>query len=434
MRKFTETEKKVLSIFRNTAHYSSIHFSQMWVAKTCQVTRQTINQIIKKFSQLGLIEKTYRHMKTNIYKVSKFIKAPTPEIKKILLNICFFWVGELMSRPMQPPYKQGLAENPTQTIYSNMTYTYNNFYLEDMYISSNSINGRQTGKKFNKEDFVQPIVKKLKGLTWEQKFKLSVFPINALRHAESHGGPEPRYEWFKYLCEDYCKKKNLRADWRTYYKLCDIFKIKPEVVAVKVSKKTQKEEKMKIDLGSNRPKYTTKMVIGNEETGRTHPVVVFMKSYEQMQNYPFNFVISKQKYWQLGVVNMVTPSFITFCGGDLINNSAPNLHPDNVLFSLDRLAWSERFCDLILKFGLDPAKEFLIICIDAILNEQRNFLNSRKPKTVRLTPVEVLGHQNNINNFLKSENYVYLSSLIGELQMKNYMDELILNWTNLVHW
>lgn len=450
LKSLSDGERKVLSIFRNMGNYKRIYFRQTWLAQAANLSRGRVNVIIKKFSDLGLIAKKYRHMNTSNYRVSDFLLNPSPAIKKILLLICIFSSEMLMSRPFRPPFnisyrkeqsiidiqistKNRITHTKLETI-KNKSDTLNS--RVNIYINPSIINGRCTKEKmlsFKKEDFIHPIISSslsYLNLSWDQKFKLSIFPATVLNYAFTRlkYGPSNKnsYNWFKFFCEEYCKEKKLKPDFRFYYQLVDVY-----------GTDTPKKERVEMKSISQPVAYSYKLPAGYLAVRKENPLYVFDKQYRFMLDQGANSPIPPHCLWEMGVAKFVKNSFYGYLG-------QTNMCPDLVLAHIDSLIGDSSYQDIVNAFGLEVAKKFIELCIESVLEEQRYTLNEMKmscygknklslPDSTQLVLNEhILLRTKNVDEFLRSDSYEYISQLVGEETMKSYIYLMVQNWMQIM--
>lgn len=427
LRSLSPGARKILSIFRNMGTYKKLYFRQTWLAEATGLCRAQVNRIIKKLDEMGLIAKKYRHMNTSNYRVSDFLINPPAKLKKLLTLICIFSVGMLKSQTCKPSVNKHVTHTLRKILGSNSNTKFNNY----IYIKY-SINGRSTAhsmSQFNKEDFIPPIVSSLKflDLTWDQKFKLASFPTNALSHAFTRlkygNGTQNSYAWFKYLCEEYCLQQNIKPNWRLYYQLQEVYGTTSE----------KKEEKPAVKMiVAPRVTYSYKLPESYLSLRTENPIYIFNKQYRFMLT-QVNSVIPQHALWELGVANFVRASFFGY-----LNDKNPA--PDSVLAHIDSLVDSVTYREIVNEFGLAVAKKFIELCLDSVFEEQRYALNRLKVshygkikeiKKVDLTE-HVMYRTKNLDEFLRSDSYVYLSQVVGEDLMKKYVYDMLSNWMKIM--
>ena len=442
-------ERRVLSLFRNMGNKPRLYFRQTWIAKMTKLSRGTVNTIIKKFCEFGLIAKKYRHMDTSNYRVSDFLLYPNPVIKKILLLICIFSVQMLQSRPIFPPFKNTDCNNESisdmqKTGKRDLTHNKENTIRRksdsitskvNIYINPSIINGRSTVNSFNKEDFIPPLVNSLHtlNLTWDQKFRLAPFPHKALDYAyqllKYSNGAKNSYAWFKYFCEQYCIEKDIKPNFRLYYQLKDVYG------------EPQKEEKAEVKQVAPIPKvaYSYKLPMDYLALKQESPLYVFSRMYRQYLNGQKIPWISDEANLKMGVANMVEFSFYGYCGAKDTNfTGIKSIAPDAVLAHLDSLIESSQYTALVAEFGLDAAALFLQMCFDGIIAEQEKVISRYGvwQTDYSSTPIvftqQILYRTQNVDEFMKSDNYSYLAEIMGDDVLKSFIYIIVQNWMKII--
>jgi len=431
LNELADGSRNVLSIFISFGRSCKrIHFFQAYLAKRCNLSLRQVNRIIKKFEQDGLIAKKYNHMRNSYYRVTDLLLTPAKKLLKVLIATCFFAFGILLSKPMSPPFsfKPDVTEIRRKTIRSNI-----NHKLSNHLFLNNSINSRCRMSEFKKEDFIPEIVQSLKGLnlTWDQKFKLSAYPFKALSYAFNQFrysstniyGTKNNYSWFKYLCEEYCTKEKISPNWRLYYQLVDVY-----------GTEEPKKEKVEMkELPVARQAYSYKLSADYVALGKYNPLDVFIKKISDYKNAAPCSWINPQDLYQMSVVNMVNRSFLGYCEYN-------NITPDSVLSRLDSLIDSEHFIELLQIHGPEDAGRFIIICLDAIIADQearlRDIQNKLHYRRIPEQPVKfddkIIYITRNVDEFIRSDSYKYISDVIGELVFRQKVYTLIENWIKIV--
>lgn len=452
LRALSTGERKILSIFKNMGNYKNLYFKQSWLAEASGLSRGRVNTIIKKLTDYGLIAKRYRHMNTSTYKVSSFLTNPTPLIKKILMLICPIYMGLLISRPFYPPFghqnkhrafisdMQSLPENGiTHTNNKTIKNSTNNSnsYINN-YINPSIINGRYNAKSIlydKKEDFIPEIIKtslKFLNLSWDQKFKLSTFPEKVLSYAfnQIKYGPPFRtsYNWFKYFCEEYCKKYHIKPNLRIYYQLREVFQIEPQ----------KKEELKTMVLVNPRIYYTPKTNTEFYKLKDLNPVCVFIKQYIEMVSHPSSFFVfmSKESCWEIGVAKMVRQAFMGYLSESDLPLKGQYLYPDLVAAKISQLISCPEFKDMQEKFGDETCAKFIELCFEAVENEQSLIVKmierSIKHSASPYSQDKLLYRTMKLDQFISSADFSYLSNFIGEKNLKQYLYEILNKWMRII--
>lgn len=444
LNKLSVQERRGLSILLQLSSNISIYPSQNYIGSRAGMCRKTVNEAIASLCEKGLIAKLFRWNKTCIYRISDFITNPTKEWRAALMAISVFWCGNLVSYPQKPLavdtvtriyYKQKSISLKKdfilQSCLLNSIYILNmNMYLnnihEQKYISE--VKRKRNMERINVEDFIQEFIKNKKeyNFTLEQEILLSSYPISALEHGFSNLNGKKDFPLLIFLCNGYCKDRKIKPNWRQYYQLCEAAGIDLENRT-----KTQKDDG-KIGSDSHRERYSKKRSSNFLELAYMNPAEIFLKQCKEMSKYEFNRIISPETWWQMGVINMVGPAFIGFCGGDLITNHAPKMHPDEILYKLDSLVRSDTFHHIQTELGHKLGNDFLLICLESVLSEQTSCRNSKYKNVAQKE--KALMHQSNLSEFLTSTRYTILSDLVGTVILKNYVLQIVSNWTKVVEW
>lgn len=209
--------------------YPVIWVKQSTMAEHLGISRQYVNKLLRAFEELGLITTNYRHMHSSLYKISSYFKNPfirsrlshiLPSLKSlsiILLTQCF----------------QGLLSNNNYN-----TYTQLKSNRSTVVISPNRKVGRQVSQKpildqvanaiYDKSPISIAIreIKVVKLTKWGQ-IKLSAFPEEAIKHAESKMEYFPKardpFNLFFKICLEYCKEEQINPNWQLVSKLSSMF-------------------------------------------------------------------------------------------------------------------------------------------------------------------------------------------------------------------
>jgi len=427
-----EGSRNVLSIFISFSRSCKrIHFYQAYLARRCKLSLRQVNRIIKKFEQDGLIVKKYNHMRNSYYRVTDMLIKPAKKLLKVLMATCFFAFNVLLSHPLRPPFnsKPDVIEIRKKTIRSSISNKLSNYLF-----LNNSINSRCRMSEFKKEDFIPEIVQSLKGLnlTWEQKFKLSAYPFKALSYAFNQFrysstniyGTRNNYSWFKYLCEDYCKREKLNPNWRLYYQLVDVY-----------GTEEPKKEKVEMkELTVARQAYSYKLSPNYLALSRYNPLNVFAKQFRTYKSTPLCSWINHEDLYQLSVVNLVNRSFLGYCD----NN---DIAPDEMLSRLDSLIDSQEFIELLHTFGAEDMAKFIMICLDAVIADQEYRITQIKNKlsyrglqlddTLKFDE-RIIYRTRNVDEFIRSESFEYIASLLGEHLFKTKIYKIVENWIRIM--
>ena len=458
LKKLSVQERRGLSILLQLSSNISIYPSQNYIGSRAGMCRKTVNEAIASLCEKGLIAKLFRWNKTCIYRISDFITNPTKEWRAALMAISVFWCGNLVSYPQKPLavdtvtriyYKQkSISLKKDFKILPNCLKTYFYKYLfnfiESIYLDSNFYssllnficeynNNYNYGKRVNMEkliieDYIHQIIKNHKefNFTLEQEIILSSYTIGALQYAFANLKGKTDFALLRYLCDEYCKEKNIKPNWRQYYQLCEVAGIDTE--------NRKKPQKGDGELGSEskRNVYTPQRSSSFLELAYMNPAEVFLKQCKEMGTYEFNWMITKEIWWQMGVVNMVGPAFIGYCGSNLMTNYASKMHPDEILYKIDSLVRSDAFHQIQTILGSELTKSFLIICLDAVLAEQQMSKQTKFKNPV--TKEAVILHQSNLTDFLHGQNYEYISEIVGHEILRDYILQIVSNWTKVVEW
>jgi hypothetical protein len=438
LKKLTIVQKRALRHILWLRNKNSIYFSQDWLANKVGCSRKTINETIRELCDLGLIAKFFRMMQTCLYRITDYILNPNDMWKKALLGILIFSVNNLFSISGNFRYVERVTQynNKKSLCNSNHSFIYSLLVINSHKQKSSNYSSRhreiKKGDKmeeFKKEEFISDIVKSVTNfeMDLEQQFRLSSIPDAALNYAYSNMKSDSDFNSFWRVAFDYCNAHGMKINWRKYYQVCEAFAVKRS--RPKYDEGNGRPQKEGSDSVSRYKQYINQLSPNYLELASKNPIEVFNKQYREMLAYEFNWINTEKSWWQMGMINMVAPSFIGYCGGDLVKNCAPKLHPDEVLYKLDLLTRSDVFKSIVDEFGSDVARKFIVICFDSVLSEQ----NNAKPAPYRIyNKDKISAHQANLSEFLASDQYEYMSSLLGKATLNKYVLEMVSNWIRLV--
>lgn len=193
--------------------HKSVFPSQTTLANMCGVTRETINRWLKVLVELGFIDKSYRHLKTCIYKFREWY-----DNKKLRLFFLRFLKSiPNVTRPLifvalLPPLSSQLAANVTHSIRYNYNYPCSSLQSS----TNRSIAERST--RSDKDEILNKLVKRY-GLNQIERDKLDTFPIQAL--TKLNKVPYRIRKVFTFMFQTLqreTKKLKLKQLWVPFYK------------------------------------------------------------------------------------------------------------------------------------------------------------------------------------------------------------------------
>lgn len=192
-----KTEVKILNIiFKLASKYKKVHIAQSTIAQWLNMTRQQINRVIKKLTNLGIISKIHRTYDSCIYLVADFFKKPNikEQLKTIIPNIVHlcFSIGQLICPPLRRKKMEEKFQRTTRHTDENGrivrrpgsyrepgTYgaPYHKPWRENQYQYTNKRSGfKHITDVFKKEETNCPIVKAFKDHQQPEKVTIPEVP------------------------------------------------------------------------------------------------------------------------------------------------------------------------------------------------------------------------------------------------------------------
>lgn len=209
--------------------YKTVCISQCALAAHIEVHRQHVNALLKRFSELGLIEKIYRHRKTSIYKMSSLFKIFSTKIYQT------FWsLRGVAIKALQKLWRQ----DRTPRLVSLYKYPVDIVNLHEK-------EGRPKRKRMEKleiSETLREVTKTLNLTKWGQ-IKLICFPDEVLRHGLDNykkfarNSPKP-FEWFFMHCKTHCEGNEIPISWQDYYDLVDVYHMPKNAPMIRKEKKS----------------------------------------------------------------------------------------------------------------------------------------------------------------------------------------------------
>ena len=229
----------VIAVFSRS--YKHVACSQSYIAFRCKITRQYVNKILKDLKEWGIINSTYRHMNTCIYKLSSYFDNPHVRSSLAHLIAGFMPLASLLS-PSGIPLK---FRKLTQYIYNEVIkkkvnnkcrlpvgwIRYKNWWWGN---KNENFLQRCGEKMYGAENPISMAIRDIKefNLARRGQVKLSVFPDHIIqearkKYAEFKNIRDPFAAFYK-ICIDECDYLNIKPDWENYYRLVNLYHIRPD--------------------------------------------------------------------------------------------------------------------------------------------------------------------------------------------------------------
>lgn len=234
----TPAQHGVLSqLFYLDGKYEVIYVRQDTIASILGVSRQYVNQIIGMLCNVGIIQKTYRHMTSCIYRVSSFFK--TRQVKHRLAHIFHVFRLQLLTLFTKhrkcSSIKKGekyLGGEGHCKIRSSLERIMNSLTAPDSFENPFS-------------PYLEDIAPALK-LTVAGKTRMAAFPDEALRFAvqcfeRSRNKLRGDYgRWLWSCANNYCKLNDIKPDWKWSNRLAYHHNVEAEASLTDISLPTVK--------------------------------------------------------------------------------------------------------------------------------------------------------------------------------------------------
>ena len=228
----TKAEKAVLNHYLALSNtFQDIYFAQSTIGKKTGYSRKSINKILKRLRELGLLDYNYKHMNTCDYKVSSWFnnKEIRDKLKVLFSSLHYLpliWIiaSQASTQHLFSQYKYIYKENISYKENRHEIFEFNNFHKInfeqkrenlDMSAFEQAIDSvlnesHNTPKHISS---LQPILK----LTDYGTRYLECFPLEALQFAatrtlvkrELTGNP---WSYFNKLLQIYCQERNFEPD------------------------------------------------------------------------------------------------------------------------------------------------------------------------------------------------------------------------------
>lgn len=220
---------------RRLNRYNFFWASQSYLAKQLGVTREQINRIFKRLTELGLITKIYRHMDTCLVRISSwFFKT---EVRAILApffsNLSYFSLLFLTTPNLA--FNHQIDRNVTQALFINYKSNIGIDYGTNTRARARTEISNGNSMSNNEESFNRLITPELKqltdsiGLTKTGQAKLLAFPSEAHKHAlKNIGMITSAMKPFDYLCailNKWCQKNNRKPEYAHVFLIMQTYRL-----------------------------------------------------------------------------------------------------------------------------------------------------------------------------------------------------------------
>lgn len=279
-------------------YHGNVTISQKRLADETGRSIRQVNRFIAKITELGIISKNYRHMRTNQYRIADFFL--NLEMRKRLKYLF----------PALKFFALWMLTGCTDVLgYFNRPVNVNTWYLYNSYISSE--------REAKSEVMMTPGIKEAKkilNLSESGVAKLAIFPERALAHAVYCLKKNPDVEdGFRYLfavCKKYCADRDLLVPGLTdfiyqnqdpVYEKKSVEQEKPDMVSslsgIPVAQKPRSEKKHVPERGRSQmyPLYKVDPRFKEEKTQQDHDndyEKIELSLYEKRKN------VSSAMLWQ----------------------------------------------------------------------------------------------------------------------------------------
>lgn len=231
---FEQYSGSMIKILKQLFYYSRrnhiFRISQQWLATTCGITREWANKLLAQLETEGIIKMWFRFKEKSYYRISSFFTD------KVIASIAYLWRGFSLNLLVSKP-----APDAAQCNSSHLLYNVN--YINNQLTSSTSLSRSEKDARARKdltgltgfiqkerekmvEEKILPISNNLKSirLTNWGEIRLSCYPDEAILYADEQmlklvKPVSDRFKYFKGICENWCKEKEIPVAWSYMFKL-----------------------------------------------------------------------------------------------------------------------------------------------------------------------------------------------------------------------